>query len=260
MRPTSSTRSGSTCVSGVRAHSLDVEARTIQCNDGRSIHYDGLVVATGATPRLMPGTDGMPAVRTLRTLGDCLAIRSELQAVGEGARLVVIGAGFIGSEVAATCHGLGARVTVVEALPTPLGRVLGDQMGEACAGLHRAAGVSLRTGVGVEEVTSPPEDRDPVRVHLADGTVLDADVVVVGIGVVPEVDWLAGSALSVDNGVICDETLFAADRVVAAGDVARWHHPSSGGLLRVEHWTNAAEGGAAAARNLLAGSADAAAL
>lgn len=243
---------------GVRAHSLDLDGRSIQCDDGRRVRYDGLIVATGATPRTLPDTASLPEVRTLRTLGDCLAIRSALQAIGDGARLVVIGAGFIGSEVAATCHGLGARVTVVEALPTPLGRVLGHEMGEACAGLHRAAGVVLRTGVGVEGVTSHPDDLTPARVHLADGSALDADVVVVGVGVVPEVDWLEGSGLSVDNGVVCDDKLFAADRVVAAGDVARWHHPSSGGLLRVEHWTNAAEGGAAAARNLMAGSADAA--
>jgi NADPH-dependent 2,4-dienoyl-CoA reductase/sulfur reductase-like enzyme len=240
---------------GIRALSLDLGAQTIHCNDGRSLHYDGLVVATGATPRPLPGTATMPGVGTLRTLGDSLAIRSELQAAGDGARLVVIGAGFIGSEVAATCHGLGARVTVVEALPTPLGRALGEAMGEACAGLHRSAGVTLRTGVGVERLSSHPDEPTPVRVHLADGTKLDADVVVVGIGVVPEAGWLEGSGLSIDNGIVCDDRLFAADRVVAAGDVARWYHPSSGGLLRIEHWTNAAEGGGAAARNLLAGSA-----
>jgi 3-phenylpropionate/trans-cinnamate dioxygenase ferredoxin reductase subunit len=239
---------------GVRALSLDLGAQTIHCNDGRSLHYDGLVVATGATPRRLPGTAGMPGVGTLRTLGDSLAIRSEVQAAGDGARLVVIGAGFIGSEVAATCHGLGARVTVVEALPTPLGRVLGDRMGEACAQLHRSQGVSLHTGVGVEGLTSHPDGPDPIVVHLADGSTLGAELVVVGIGVVPEVGWLEGSGLALDDGVVCDETLFAADRVVAAGDVARWYHPSSGGPLRIEHWTNAAEGGAAAARNLLAGS------
>ncbi|MGH9080311.1 MAG: NAD(P)/FAD-dependent oxidoreductase [Acidimicrobiales bacterium] len=239
---------------GVRAVSLDIGTRTVVCDDGRHLQYDGLIVATGSSPRPLPGTAGMPRVRTLRTLEDCLAIRSHLEAVGAGARLVIIGAGFIGSEVAATGHGLGARVTVIEALPTPLSRVLGDVMGEACAGLHRSAGVSLRTGVGVERLTPHPGGPTPVVVHLADGSALDADLVVVGIGVVPASGWLAGSGLSIDDGVLCDEALFAADRVVAAGDVARWHHPSSGERLRIEHWTNAAEGGAVAARNLLAGS------
>jgi NADPH-dependent 2,4-dienoyl-CoA reductase/sulfur reductase-like enzyme len=156
--------------------------------------------------------------------------------------------------VAATCRGLGAEVTVVEALPTPLGRVLGDEMGEACAALHRAQGVTVRAGVGVDRVTSAPGADPPAVVHLADGTDLGADVVVVGIGVVPATSWLEDSGLTVDNGVVCSETLFAGDGVVAAGDVARWTHPGLGEQLRVEHWTNAAEGGAAAARNLLAGS------
>jgi NADPH-dependent 2,4-dienoyl-CoA reductase/sulfur reductase-like enzyme len=242
---------------GVRAVSLDIESRNVVCDDDRRLHYDGLIVATGSRPRTLPGTTGMPGVRTLRTLDDCLAIRSQLESLDGRARLVIIGAGFIGSEVAATCHGLGARVTVVEALPTPLGRVLGQAMGEACAGLHRSAGVSLRTGVGVERLTSHPGEPTPLLVHLADGAALEADLVVVGIGVVPEVDWLEGSGLSVDDGVLCDENLFAAEGVVAAGDVARWHHRSSGGPLRVEHWTNAAEGGAVAARNLIAGPAEA---
>ena len=197
----------------------------------------------------------MPTVRSLRTLDDCLGIRADLEAAGNHARVVVIGAGFIGSEVAATCHGLGAAVTVIEALPTPLSRVLGDQMGEACAQLHRAQGVTLHTGVGVDRLTSHPGSDTPVVVHLADGTAVDADLVVVGIGVTPSVAWLEGSGLTIDNGVVCSEDLFAADRVVAAGDVARWTHPTLGEQLRVEHWTNAAEGGAAAARNLLAGSA-----
>jgi NADPH-dependent 2,4-dienoyl-CoA reductase/sulfur reductase-like enzyme len=244
---------------GRRATSLDLEAGIVHTDDGDGVHFDGLIVATGTVARRLPDTDGLAAVHTLRTLDDCLAIRHAVTSAGERARVVVIGAGFIGSEVASTCHGLGAEVTVVEALPTPLGRVLGDEMGAACAGLHRAAGVTLRTGVGVDRVTAPPGGDPPAVVHLADGTDLGADVVVVGIGVVPTVGWLEGSGLRLDNGVVCSETLFAADRVVAAGDVARWTHIGLGEELRVEHWTNAAEGGAAAARNLLAGPAAAAA-
>lgn len=240
---------------GRRALSLDTGAQTLLCDDGRELHYGGLIVATGAQPRVLPGTEGMGGVHVLRTLDDCLAIRADLEAAGPEPRVVVIGAGFIGSEVAATSHGIGARVTVVEALPTPLAGVLGPQMGEASAQLHRDHGVAVLTGVGVDRVTSDPGGPSPLVVHLVDGTDLEADLVVVGIGVVPAVDWLAGAGLTLDNGVVCTETLFAADNVVAAGDVARWTHPGLGETLRVEHWTNAAEGGAASARNLLAGSA-----
>ncbi len=240
---------------GRRATGVDLDARTVLTDDGNELPFDGLIVATGAVARPLPGTDGQSAVRTLRTLDDCRAIRDSLLAAGDRPRVVVIGAGFIGSEVAATSRGLGAEVTVVEALPTPLGRVLGDAMGEACAGLHRAEGVTVRAGVGVDRVTSDTVGGPPAVVHLADGSELGADVVVVGIGVVPAVGWLEGSGLTLEDGVVCSETLFAADRVVAAGDVARWTHRGLGEQLRVEHWTNAAEGGAAAARNLLAGSA-----
>ena len=239
---------------GRGAVSLDTEAHTVALADGTAVHYDGLIVATGARARTLPDTQGMAGVHTLRTLDDCLGIRADLEAAGSGARVVVIGAGFIGSEVAATCHVLDARVTVVEALPTPLARVLGEQMGDACAQLHRAHGVTLLTGVGVEGVTSDPGGAAPVVVQLVDGTRLDADLVVVGVGVVPAVEWLEGSGLAIDNGVVCDQSLFAAADVVAAGDVARWTLPASGEQVRVEHWTNAAESGAAAARNLLAGS------
>ena len=139
---------------GRRAASLDTETQTLVCEDGEQVHYDGLVVATGARARRLPGTEGMAGVNTLRTLDDCLAIRADIESAGADARVVVIGAGFIGAEVAATCHGLGARVTVVEAMPTPLAGVLGESMGEACAGLHRAQGVTLRTGVGVDRLAS----------------------------------------------------------------------------------------------------------
>lgn len=240
---------------GRRVTGLDLHSRILHTDDGSELAFDGLVVATGATARPLPGTDGQAAVRTLRTLDDCLAIRDTLVAAGDRARVVVIGAGFIGSEVAATCRTLGAEVTVVEALPTPLGRVLGEEMGEACASLHRAEGVTVRAGTAVHRITSDPGTDTPVTVHLADGTELGADVVVVGIGVVPAVGWLEGSGLTLDDGVVCSETLFAGDRAVAAGDVARWTHPGLGEQLRVEHWTNAAEGGAAAARNLLVGTA-----
>jgi NADPH-dependent 2,4-dienoyl-CoA reductase/sulfur reductase-like enzyme len=238
---------------GQRVTGLDTGDRSVTLGDGSRLGYDGLVIATGASPRRLPGTEGLAGVHTLRTLDDCLAIKADLAAAGDRPRVVVIGAGFIGAEVAATCHQLGAEVTVVEALPTPLGRVIGNRMGEVCAGLHRDAGVGLRLGVGVTGIESTPGGSSPTVVRLSDSSQLEADVVVVGIGVTPVVDWLADSGLILDDGVLCSETLFAADQVVAAGDVARWYHPALAQTIRLEHWTNAAEGGAAAARNLLAG-------
>jgi len=250
---------------GRRADALDTDAHLVSLDDGTELHYDGLIIATGARARTLPGTEGVPGIRTLRTLDDAQGLIADLAAAGPGAHVVVIGAGFIGAEVAATCRGLGFEVTVVEALPTPLGRVLGDEMGAACAALHTDAGVALRTGVGVDRVVvetpgaapgaapGASPGSTPIAVHLDDGEVLHADVVVVGIGVTPAVDWLSGSGLEVDNGVVCDETLFAAPDVVAAGDVARWTHRGLNQSLRVEHWTNAAESGVAATRNLLHG-------
>jgi len=240
---------------GRKAVALDSDARSVTCSDGTAVSYDGLVIATGASTRRLAGTEGVPHVWMLRTLDDCLGIKADLAAAGDAPRLVVIGAGFIGSEVAATCQGIGARVTMLEAHHTPLARVLGDLMGQMCADLHRANGMDLRCSIHVDHLESDPQGADPVTVVLGDGTRIPADAVVVGIGVSPSVDWLDGSGLTIDNGIRCDESLFAADRVVAAGDVANWVRPSTGLPVRVEHWTNAAEGGAHAARNLLAGSA-----
>jgi NADPH-dependent 2,4-dienoyl-CoA reductase/sulfur reductase-like enzyme len=240
---------------GRRASNLDTSAHTVTCDDGSEIIYDGLVIATGAATRALPGTEGMANVWMLRTLDDCLGIRADLAAAGDAPRLVVIGAGFIGSEVAATCQGIGARVTLLESYHTPLARVLGDEMGQVCADLHLSNGMDLRCSVTIDHLESAPGGPDPVTVVLDDGTRIPADVVVVGIGVSPSVGWLEGSGIELDNGVRCDGSLFAADGVVAAGDVANWTRPSSGRPARVEHWTNAAEGGAASARNLLAGSA-----
>ncbi len=250
---------------GRTAVALDLDGRAVELDDGRRCAFDGLVVATGALPRRLPGTEGFAAVHVLRTLDDCLAVRRDLDAAGTGCRVVVVGSGFIGSEVASTAHALGARVTVVEALPTPLAGALGVEMGQACAGLHTDAGVDLRTGVGVDRILlaersgAGPAGRSagvsPVVVRLADGSTLDADVVVVGIGVTPATGWLEGSGLEVADGVRVTSRLFAAPGVVAAGDVARWPLASAGGEVRIEHWTNAAEGGVLAGRNLVVGSA-----
>jgi NADPH-dependent 2,4-dienoyl-CoA reductase/sulfur reductase-like enzyme len=233
----------------VRAASLDVPGHAVVLDSGEVVPYDGVVLATGAAPRTIPGVGEMAGVFVLRTLDDCVALAAELD---KGPRVVVIGAGFIGSEVAASCRARGLDTTVVEALDLPLLRVLGPMVGGLCADLHRDHGTALRLGVGVAGLEG---GRRVQRVRLTDGTAVEADVVVVGIGVAPVVDWLDGSGLVLDNGVVCDPWCRAegvADgSVVAAGDVARWYHPGFDELMRVEHWTNAIEQGAYAARSVL---------
>jgi NADPH-dependent 2,4-dienoyl-CoA reductase/sulfur reductase-like enzyme len=234
---------------GAAAVGLDLGERRVHLADGRAIGFDGLVVATGARPRTLPGTEHLAGVHCLRTLDDSVAVRDRL-AAGVG-RVVVVGAGFIGAEVAAACRGRGVDVTMVEPLPMPLARVLGTEMGRVVADLHVEHGVDLRLGIGVDAI----EGVDRVeRVRLSDGSTIEADVVVVGIGVIPNVGWLEGSGLVIDDGVVCDETTLAAPGVVAAGDVARWPNPMfDGELMRVEHWEHAIDMGVHAARRLLAG-------
>jgi 3-phenylpropionate/trans-cinnamate dioxygenase ferredoxin reductase subunit len=235
---------------GVPATGLDLAPgdRAVTVGGGERLAFDGLVIATGATPRHLPGTDHLAGVHTLRNLDDCTAIRADLE--GElPKRVVVVGAGFIGAEVAATCRTLGHQVTLVEALPVPLERGVGPVLGQVVADLHREHGVDVHLGVGVVRITG--DDRVD-QVHLTDGAELDADLVVVGVGVTPNTDWLLGSGLDVDNGVLCDETCLAAPGIVAAGDVARWPNHRFDEVMRVEHWDNAVEMGAHAARTLLA--------
>jgi 3-phenylpropionate/trans-cinnamate dioxygenase ferredoxin reductase component len=235
---------------GRRAVSLELTDRVVELDDGERLSFDGLVVATGAVPRAVPGTEQIDGVFVLRTLDDALAIRARLE---HRPRVAVVGAGFIGSEVAATCRAAGLAVTVVEALPAPMVRGLGEVLGGVCADLHRDHGVDLRLGVGVAAVEGAGRAE---RLRLTDGTTVDADVVVVGVGVRPAIDWLEGSGLVLEDGVVCDETLRAAPGVVAAGDVVRWPHGLfDGALVRLEHWTNATEQGVAAARRLLHGDA-----
>jgi NADPH-dependent 2,4-dienoyl-CoA reductase/sulfur reductase-like enzyme len=234
---------------GRKAAALDLGNRTLTLDDGEELDYEGLVIATGARARLLPGSEGLAGVFALRTLDDCLALRA---AVVEGPRhVVVVGGGFIGAEVAATCRKLALPVTIVEPLPVPLGRVLGNEVGQVFADLHRDEGVDVRLGVGVDRIEGNGRVE---RVVLADGTTLDADVVVIGIGVIPNTEWLEGSGLEVANGVVCDEACFAAPGVVAAGDVASWPNPTfDGEVMRVEHWDHAFAQAAHAARALLAG-------
>ena len=233
---------------GVRAESLDPAERVVGVSGGERIAYGGLVVATGCAPRQLPGAEGLAGVHLLRGLDDARRLRDALSA---STRLVVIGAGFIGMEVAATAREVGAEVAVVEALAAPLLRGLGEELGELVGARHRDHGVDLRCGVGV----SGFEGGDRVAgVKLADGTLLEADEVVVGIGVSPETDWLAGSGIEVDDGVLCDARgATSLPDVVAAGDVARWHSPRYEAALRYEHWTSAVEQAPVAAARLLEG-------
>ena len=231
---------------GVRATALDLAVRELTLHTGETVAFDGLVIATGARCRTMGGTEGLDGVHVLRSLDDCLALRADFEAMPQ--RVVVVGAGFIGAEVAATARGRGLDVTLVEALPTPLSRVLGDEMGRVCAEVHRDHGVDLRTGVGVDRISG---DGRVQQVTLSDGSTVDADVVVVGIGVIPNTEWLDGSGLELGDGVLCDASCLAAEGVTAAGDVARWPNELFGETMRVEHWDNAAQQGSHAARRLL---------
>jgi NADPH-dependent 2,4-dienoyl-CoA reductase/sulfur reductase-like enzyme len=228
------------------ATGLDLAGRAVVAGAER-VPFDALVIATGATPRRLPGASPR-GVHVLRTLEDCLAIRDAFDA---GARVAVVGAGFIGGEVAATARARGLEVTLIEALPVPLERQLGAAMGSEVAALQRDSGVDVRLGLGV---TGFAGGERVEGVCLADGSVVPADVVVVGIGVVPEVGWLAGSGLALADGVRCDERCRAsAPGVYAAGDVACWLNPRYGVPMRVEHWTHATEQADAAVASLLAG-------
>lgn len=234
---------------GTRATGLDLAGRTVVLDgDGERLSFDGLVIATGASPRRLRAPGPGPAldgVHVLRTLDDALAIAAELE---RGPRVVVVGAGFIGSEVAATCRQRGLDdVTVLETLPVPLARAVGPEMGEMLGNLHRDHGVTVRTNTGVAGFEGGNRVE---RVVLTDGSTIDADLVVVGVGVAPATGWLEGSGVALDDGVVCDEFCRAAPGVVAAGDVARWRNPLFG-VMRVEHWTNATEQGEAAAQTLL---------
>ena len=259
-------------VLGRRAVRLDAEGRKVELDDGTVLDGDALVITTGATPRRFPGTEDLgqsDGLFTLRTLDDSVALRAALTAV-ESASVVIIGAGFIGAEVASTCVSLGARVTVLEAMDIPLRNVLGPMIGAHCGSLHGANGVELRTGVAVAGIRKGGTDAatgsgagagagSGLVIDLAGGEPLRADVVVVGIGVVPSTEWLTDSGLELENGVVCDDRLFAADGIVSAGDIARWNWRHDGGqeLIRIEHWQVAAEAGVAAARSLVAGRSEA---
>jgi len=224
---------------GRAAIGLDPGARTVQLSDGSEAAYDALIVSTGVRPRHLPGT---PA-HVLRTLDDALALKDRL---GPGRSLIVVGAGFLGAEAAAVAAGLGTKVTLLEPAPVPLAHAVGQVVGSVLSQAHLDHGVDLRTGTAVAEIV-------PTGVRLTDGSVLTAETVLVAIGCRPNIEWLTGSGLSLDDGLVCDEYCAAAPAVYGAGDVSRWHNPLFHTSMRIEHRTNATEQGIAAARNLLGG-------
>jgi 3-phenylpropionate/trans-cinnamate dioxygenase ferredoxin reductase subunit len=241
---------------GTRAVGADLAGSTLQLDGGEDLGFDGLVIATGSHPLRLFGPPEGAGVHLLRTLDDALALRAAL-ATGSP-RVVVVGAGVIGLEVASSARTLGLDVTVLEAAPAPMLRVVGPQLGPVLTAWHRDHGVDVRLGVVVAGLVT---GRDRVEgVRLGGGEVVAADVVVLGVGAAPSTAWLEGSGADLDDGVRCDARLrvLAGGRplphVVAAGDVARWDRPGCG-PTRVEHWTNAVEQGEAAAVALLAGGA-----
>ena len=227
-------------------------ASDVAPGERETLTYDGLILACGASARWLPGTQGIAGVHVVRSLDDSLQLRDELEA--NPSRVVVIGAGFIGAEVASTCRKRGLNVTLIEAMPLPLGHILGEQVGEVCAEIHRMNGVDLRLGTGIEKLNTIQTDEGErvVGVTLSNGETIDAEVVVIGIGVAVNTQWLENSGLHLENGIVCDNTLKAAANVVACGDIARYPSARMGQMVRIEHWEHAIAGGEAAARTLLA--------
>ncbi|WP_152365923.1 NAD(P)/FAD-dependent oxidoreductase [Microlunatus speluncae] len=230
---------------GVAATGLDLDAKIIGLADGATVAYDRLVIATGVRPRrLDPGADDHDAVQVLRTVDDALTLRQRALA---STRVLIIGAGFLGTEIAASLTKQDVPVVLVDPAPGPLA-ALGPDLSAMIADLHREHGVDLRCGVAVTGFEPHPHGR---AARLSDGSTVITDCVVAAIGAEPVTDWLAGSGLELSAGVVCDDRLLAAPDVYAAGDVAAWPDPDGGRPIRVEHRMNATEQAIRVARNLL---------
>lgn len=238
---------------GVRAEGFNAETMTLSLSNGHSIAADAVVIATGASARTLPQLADKENVFTLRTVEDAQALQKELL---PGRRMVVIGAGFIGAETASTAQAMGVDVTILERSASPLRGPLGPSMGAVVAGLHAKNGVELLCGTGVSFFSGT--DTAVTGVVLDDGRELPADIVLVGIGAQPNVDWLQGSGIALDNGVLCDSMgRTNVTGVSAVGDCAAWYDPRSQTYLRVEHWTGAMERPALAVTGLFDQYADA---
>lgn len=231
---------------GDPAVSVDARQRTVRLASGADLAWERLLLATGSVVRRIdvPGAD-LPGVRYLRTLDDSLGLLDQLRAGGD---VVVVGAGWIGLEVAAAARAHGCRVTVLEPQPTPLWAVLGERVGGWFAQLHEDHGVDLRLKTGVSRFVGD----DAVRAVVTDNDVtIEADVVVVGVGIIPDTRLAEGAGVVVDNGVVTDSSLrTSVPGIWAAGDVANWESALLGRHVRVEHWANAHDGGLAAGRSM----------
>ena len=232
---------------GQRAVALDPSARAVVLTDGRRIEADGVVVATGSAARKLGEFEGLDNVHTLRTVDDARHLREELL---PGARLLVIGAGLIGAEVASTARSAGVEVTVLGGASVPLGRSIGAQMGEVLAGLHGANGVELVQGVAITGVRA--EASRLRSVELSDGRVLEADAVLIAVGGVAVTEWLEGSGVRLADGVVCDDHgRTSVPGVVAVGDCAAWRDRHLGRVQRHGHWNAALSQPARAVKALL---------
>ncbi|MDH6128107.1 FAD-dependent oxidoreductase [Kitasatospora sp. GP82] len=244
--PDDHTRLDADLLLGRRATALHPSRRIIEVDYGEHIEYDALIIATGVTPRHLPQGHDLTGVHVLRTLDDAHRLRTHLL---QRPRLAVVGAGFTGAEVAATACGLGLDVTLICRGPAPLAERLGGDIAHLVGQLHTDHGVRLRTGVGATSLVA--SHGRVAGLTLTDGTLVEADAVVVAIGSTPATDWLRTSGLDITDGVACDAYCQAAPGIYAAGDVARWHHPQLDAPIRLEHRTNATDQAITAARNLL---------
>jgi NADPH-dependent 2,4-dienoyl-CoA reductase/sulfur reductase-like enzyme len=230
---------------GARAEGLDPRAKMVRIEGGAELPYEKLVVASGGAARRLPFLEGFDNVHYLRGLADARRLRAEL---GAGARLAVVGAGFIGQEVASTARRLGAEVTMIEALPAPLAPILGERLGGWFAELHRAEGVRLLTGAGLREARGSGRVEELI---LEDGTAIACDAVVVGVGTAPATEWLAGSGLPAEAVRTDTAGRSSLPDVFAAGDASQAFDPRYGEYARTEHWDAAAWQGAAVAQAIL---------
>lgn len=233
---------------GNRATALDCVAKRVTLDSGQRVRYDRLVIATGARPRRLIDATGSPVGHTIRDLDDSKALKSAMQ---RGGHTVVIGGGFIGCEVASTARQLGCEATIVNGRAAPLGAVVGTRAAALLSDLHSEAGAAVVTGAKVDTVRRLGDGG--ARIALSNGHVLDADILVVGIGVTPNTEWLAGSAVAVEDGVRTDEycRVPGSDGIYAVGDVANWHDVIAGRPRRVGHWTNAVDQAELVAHNII---------
>ncbi|MGE0796954.1 MAG: NAD(P)/FAD-dependent oxidoreductase [Lautropia sp.] len=235
---------------GCKAVQLDLQAREVRLADERRLPFDALLLATGVAPRGLPGQE-LQGVHFLRTLDDAVAFRARIR---QGGRLLVLGAGFLGTECAAAARGAGMEVILAYPERVPLERAFGERVGAMLADLHRERGVTLRPDAFAQRIVG--EGGRAIGVRFRDGSECRADLILVAIGSVPATGWLQGSGLATEDGIVCDRFCQAAPGVYAAGDVCRWFNPLLAEHVRVEHRMNATDQGAAAARNLLGAQAE----